>query len=121
MKKVNLLAVIVLALTCFSLKASAQTDFPGKWDVLLKGTPNGDIHMMITLKDSVGVLKGGYDDFETKTFKPFTKVEKKDDSASLFFSAQGYDLTLVLKLKDDDHVEGSLMSMFEATGVRVKQ
>ncbi|OOQ57994.1 hypothetical protein [Mucilaginibacter pedocola] len=121
MKKVSLLAVLVLALTGFAFKASAQTGFPGKWDVLLKGTPQGDIHMMVTLKDSVSTLKGSYEDFASKANTPFTKVEKKDDSVSLFFTAQGYDLTLVLKQADDDHLEGSLMSMFEATAVRVKQ
>ena len=123
MKKVNLLAAIVMVFMCFTMNASAQTPttfYAGKWDVLLKGTPNGDVHMMMTLTDSVGTLKGTYVEFESKKDVPFSKIEKKDSGIALNFSAQGYDLTLTLEKKDDDHVAGSLMSMFEASGVRVK-
>lgn len=123
MKKFNLFACVIVALMAFSVKASAQTPnsyFVGKWDILIKGTPNGDVHMMIALADSAGAVKGTYEDMETKKQTPFDKIEKKDNGVVLYFRAQGYDLNLPLEKKDEDHVAGSLMGMFESTGVRVK-
>ena len=39
----------------------------------------------------------------------------------LYFSAQGYDLTLDLTKVDNDNLKGSLMNMFEAKAIRVKE
>ena len=36
-------------------------------------------------------------------------------------AAAGYDLSLTLAKKDEDHVTGSLMAMFQAEGERVKE
>ena len=124
MKKVSLLAIVVLALMSFSFNANAQAPasfFAGKWDILIKGTPNGDVHMMTTFKDSAGVVTGTYADMESGKETPFTKIEKKDTGIVVYFSAQGYDLNLPLAKKDEEHIEGSLMGMFEATGTRVKK
>jgi len=123
MKKFNVSALIVVALVTLSIKVSAQTPnsyFVGKWDVLIKGTPNGDAHLLIALADSAGAVKGTYKDIESGKDTPFTKVEKKDNGLVLYFTAQGYDLNLPLDKKDEEHIAGSLMGMFAATGVRVK-
>jgi hypothetical protein len=50
-----------------------------------------------------------------------TKVEKDDKGIVLNFTAQGYDVSVTLQKKDDDHLTGSMMAMFECTGERVKQ
>jgi hypothetical protein len=42
------------------------------------------------------------------------------DKATVYFNTQGYDVNLELNKKDDDHVTGSLMGMFDADGDRVK-
>jgi hypothetical protein len=126
MKK-NLLtftAVLVAALL-FTLKSNAQATtsayYAGKWDVLVKGTPQGDAHLLFTLADSAGTIKGTFTDPETKKEVPLTRAELKEDKLTLYFTVQSYDVSLLLAKKDEDNVTGSLMSMFEATGVRVKK
>ena len=49
-----------------------------------------------------------------------SNVELKDTTITLYFTAQGYDVNMLLNKKDDDHVTGSLMSMFDAEGERKK-
>ncbi len=52
-----------------------------------------------------------------------SKIDKADISATsttVYFVAQGYDVNLLMNKKDEDHITGSLMSMFDAEGERVK-
>ncbi len=48
------------------------------------------------------------------------KVEISDSVATIYFNARGYDVTLTMNKKGDDHIIGSLMGMFDAEGDRVK-
>ena len=122
MRSLKLFAAVLVATLLFTVKTKAQTStyYAGKWDVLVKGTPNGDVHLMFTLADSSGAVKGTFTDPETKKENPLTKTEMKDCKLTLYFTVQVYDVSLVLAKKDEDNVTGSLLSMFEATGVRVK-
>jgi hypothetical protein len=126
MRKINLVFACLMAFVFIAVKAQAQTGtttyFIGKWDVLVKGLPQGDAHLIFNLADSAGHLKGVLVD-TTAAHKdiPLTKVEQADDTATLYFSTQGYDVNLVLKKKDDDHATGSLMGMFDAVADRVKK
>jgi hypothetical protein len=126
MKKFNLIFVSLMAFLLITATSYAQTSTPnyfiGKWDVLVKGLPNGDTHMKFNLADSAGHTKGVLED-TTAAHKdiPLTKVEQASDTITLYFTAQGYDVSLTLTKKDDDHVTGSLMGMFECTGQRIKQ
>lgn len=43
-----------------------------------------------------------------------------DTTATVYFTAQGYDVYLRLDKKGDDHITGSMMDMFDAEGDRVK-
>ncbi len=52
---------------------------------------------------------------------PLTKVDQDGDKVTLYFSTQGYDVSLVLAKKDDDHATGSLMGMFDAVADRIKK
>ena len=36
------------------------------------------------------------------------------------FTVSGYDVTMVIAKKDEDHSNGKLMNMFDAEGTRVK-
>jgi hypothetical protein len=49
------------------------------------------------------------------------KAEVADSSITLYFTAQGYDVSLLLTKKDEDHVAGTLMNMFDAEGERKKE
>jgi hypothetical protein len=108
-----------------SLSASAQSQnkadyFTGKWDVLVEGTPNGDTKMIVSLQRKDSTLTGVILDSTDQEIAKITKVEEKDKSVTLYFTAQGYDVYLLMEKKDDDHVTGNLMDMFEAKGDRIK-
>lgn len=125
MKKIalcNLLAIILMV-TAIKVNAQAQTNyFTGKWNVLVKGLPQGDAHMLFNIADSAGHPKGVLVD-TTAAHKdiPMTNIEQAADKITLYFSTQGYDVNLVLTKKDDDHATGSLMGMFDALADRVKK
>jgi hypothetical protein len=65
-------------------------------------------------------LTGVVQDSTGKEISKIDKVDLKDTTATVYFSAQGYDVNLVMNKKDDDHVTGNLMGMFEAEGERKK-
>ncbi len=125
MKKLKLVLAALLAFIFISVKGQAQTavsnSFAGKWDILAKGIPGGDKHIIFDVEDKDGKLGGTMTDPETKAVTPLTKVEKDDKGITLYFTAQGYDVSLVLHKTDEDHVTGSMMGMFDCTGERVKQ
>jgi hypothetical protein len=100
---------------------SGAAFFADTWDVLLKGIPQGDTHMMFKLQNNGGQISG---DITDATGNPVSKVDKAevtDTAIVLYFHAQGYDVSLTLNKKDEDHLAGSLMNMFDAEGVRVKK
>ena len=124
MKFLKLFTAVLAVTLLFSAKTNAQVTpayITGKWDVLIKGTPQGDAHMIFTLADSAGTVKGTFVDPETNKDTPLAKTELKDDKITLYFTVQSYDVSLVLAKKDEDNVTGSLLGMFDATGVRVKK
>jgi hypothetical protein len=49
-----------------------------------------------------------------------SKVELTQNEGTFYFTTQGYDVYLTLTKKDDDHVTGSMMGMFDAEGDRIK-
>jgi hypothetical protein len=102
--------------------AAAPGSLAGKWDILFKGLPNGDTHIIFNIVEQDGKWSGSYQDLETKKDVPLTKVEKDDKGVTLYFTAQGYDVNVAVERKDDDdHVKANMMGMFEGTGERVKQ
>jgi hypothetical protein len=107
------------------LAVNAQTTgadyFAGKWNVLVKGTPNGDARMFIVLDKKDTTLAGSVQDSTGKEMSKIEKVDLAADKATVYFNAQGYDVNLEMDKKDDDHVTGSVMGMFDAEGERVKE
>ncbi|MBS1533269.1 MAG: hypothetical protein JSU01_23420 [Bacteroidetes bacterium] len=143
MKKYKLIFASLAALMCFAGKMHAQgtatttaattttaaaatpastAALAGKWDILFKGLPNGDTHIIFNVVQQDGKWSGSYQDLETKKDVPLTKVETDDKGIVLYFTAQGYDVTVNVERKDDDdHVKANMMGMFDGTGERVKQ
>jgi len=107
-----------------SININAQTSgadyFTGKWSILVKGTPGGDAKMFFVLQKKDSTLTGVVQDSTGKEMSKFDKVEVNGNSATVYFNAEGYDVNVVINKKDDDHVTGSLMGMFDAEGERVK-
>jgi len=108
-----------------SMNVKAQTTgaeyFTGKWSVLIKGTPNGDATMFVTLEKQDTTLAGNIKDSTGQLDTKIDKVELNGDKITMYFNTQGYDVNLEMDKKDDDHVTGSMMGMFDAEGERVKQ
>ena len=121
MKRVSFLLVGIFFL---AFTASAQTSadyFAGKWNVLLKGIPGGDARLIFALEKKDSTITGVVQDSTGKEISRITNAELKENQITLYFNAQGYDVNLLLTKKDDDHVTGSLMGMFDAEGDRIKE
>ena len=114
-----------LFLLVLSFNAKAQTAagyFVGKWNVEVKGTPQGDSKMTIILEKKDGKLAGYMAPAQgTTDTTRFTKVEEKENSVTVYFTSGNFDVNLTLQKKDDDNVTGDLMGMFDAKGTRVKE
>ena len=124
MKKVNAIFTGVLFLF-LSLGVNAQTKngadyFAGKWNVVVIGTPNGDATMIFNLEKNDSTLTGIIVDTTGAEIAEISGCDLKDTELTLFFNASGYDVNLVMNIKDDNHVTGSLMGMFVAEGERIK-
>lgn len=109
-----------------SFNANAQTQpvndyYVGKWNVVVEGTPQGDGKMIVVLERKDGKLGGTISSNGATEPTKITKVEEKEKSITLYFNTTGYDVNLTLEKKDDDHVTGNMMDMFDAKGERVKE
>ncbi|GAA0879629.1 hypothetical protein GCM10009119_25970 [Algoriphagus jejuensis] len=94
--------------------------FDGKWEVLIKETPQGDavIPMRFETVDdkTVGYFMEDASGAEVK----MSSVTVTGDILNAAFTISGYDVTLDLKKVDEDFSSGSLMGMFTAEAKRVK-
>src|SRR5215470_4221025 len=111
---------LILALNVHSQTGAGADYFAGKRNVLIKGTPQGDARLFFVLEKKDSTMTGIVQDSTGTQISKLDKVELTANSATLYFNVQGYDVNLVMNKKDDDHVAGSLMGMFDADGERVK-
>lgn len=95
----------------------------GKWKFTVIGTLQGDTKFFTNLTRKDGKLTGELttpaDTSGTKI--PITKVEETTNKIVIYFTAQGYDVNLEYTKVDDNNLKGTMMSMFEATGLRLKE
>ncbi len=123
MKNLSLImaAVLIFISSTGVMAQSTGADyFSGKWNMLVKGLPNGDSKMIVILDKKDTTLVGAIQDSVGTEIGKFTKVEVKDNQATVYFTAQGYDVYMSMDKKDEDHVTGSMMGMFDAEGTRAK-
>lgn len=122
-KAISLFAGFFFLLVSFSAKAQNPTVdyFAGKWNVLIKGTPQGDAKLVFVLEKNAGSLTGSVQD---STGAVQSKIEKvdigTDNNITIYCNLSGYDLSIELKKKDEDKATGSLMSMFDVEADRIK-
>src|SRR5215472_10514189 len=116
MKKTNQLSIgLFILLLSFSAQAQSKLGgdyFLGKWNLLVKGLPDGDTKMSVSLEKTDTAYAGALNDSTGKEIAKFSKVEMKDTTVTVYFTAQGYDVYLRLNKKDDDHVRGTMLDMF---------
>ena len=111
---------LVLSIVSNAQSKAGADYFNGKWSVLLKGIPGGDSKMILILESKNDSIAGIVQDTTGTEISKITKVELKETEITVYFFAQGYDVNLLLIKKDEDHVTGSLMSMFDVEGERIK-
>ena len=125
MKKINvLLAGAFLILLSMGARAQAKTGadyFTGSWSVLVKGTPNGDSKMILVLEKKDSSMTGVIQDSTGKEMAKINNAELKPTQLTVYFTAQGFDVNLVMDKKDEDHTTGNLMGMFDAEADRIKK
>ncbi|MFD2939127.1 hypothetical protein [Flavobacterium notoginsengisoli] len=121
MKKLSVFIAATVCSLVFSFRANAQASeskFVGKW--ILQDTSKDDKNFMYITRD--GEKLGGYFTGEKGENKLiFTKIEEKENSMTCYFSAQGYDCYLFLESKDEKHLEGTMMDMFDYKATRVEE
>ena len=115
-----------LLLLFFVSAANAQTKtgadyFSGKWNVVLKDLPQGTTTLLFILEKQDSTIGGIIKDTSGVQISKIDKAELADSSITLYFTAQGYDVSLLLTKKDEDHIAGTLMNMFDAEGERKKE
>ena len=123
MKQISfILTTALLLLTSANLIAQHEPSdyFAGNWEILLEGTPSGDVTVNMTLERKDGKLEGNMSANDDEVTN-FTSVEEGEGSITLNWISQGYDVYLVLQKKDEDNISGSLMDMFSASGKRIKE
>lgn len=125
MQKLTILAAGLFSLL-LSVKISAQSKtgadfFAGKWNVLVTGTPYGDLKRVYILEKKDNGLSGTVLDGSTgKELTKCSKVDVKDNEVTLYYTSLGTDVNVVLAKKDEDHITGKALGMFDASGERVK-
>jgi len=125
MKRLTILTAALLSLVLsFHAQAQSKTGadfFAGKWNVLITGTPYGDLKRVYVLDKKDDGLTGTVLDSTGKEISKCSKVDVKDNAVTLYYTALGNDVSIVLTKKDEDHVTGRVMDMFGAKGERIKQ
>jgi len=123
MKKLSLIVVLVMGLF-FSPTLKAQSTanyFIGKWIITVLGTPDGDVKLTFIFERKDGKLIGAVRDTTDKEVSKITQIDENDKTINAAFNINSNDVTLSLEPVDDDHVKGSLMGMFDAKGMRIKE
>jgi hypothetical protein len=123
MKKVSFVFSFVLLLF-FAPEVQAQkneTYFVGKWDILIKGLPEGDKEALLKFELKDGKLSGSITDKAEQKDMPFTEVSLKDSVVTVKFDHSSGEVDMNLLKKDADNLTGQINSQFNLTGVRRKE
>jgi hypothetical protein len=124
-KTLFILSTIIIAfiVNTGSINAQAKNTgekyFIGKWKVMVYGLPDGNTKMTINIEKKDDKLIGNLAD-SAKTVPPLdlANIEVADSIFKATFSAQGMDISLMLKIKDDKNVTGNMMDMFDIKGTK---
>ena len=114
-------ALVVSFSSCALAQSKTGADyFIGKWNVLVKGTPQGDSKMILHLENKEGKLAGVVQDTTGNEISKLDSVALAGEEVTVYFNASGYDVYMNLKKKDEDHAAGGLLGMFDALADRIK-
>ena len=116
----SVLTLLLFASLSFANVVEDAAYFEGKWEVLVKDTPQGDATIPMRFETKDGVTKGYFVEAAGGEEKAMSSVNIKDGKLTAYFNITGYDVYVSLAKVDDDNASGSLMDMFPAEGKRVK-
>lgn len=126
-KTINIFAVSLILFLglVVSNKINAQDKakedfFLGKWKITAFGLPQGDTEMIFVLENKDGKIEGNVGDGKPETATKFSKIEFKENSVTVYYTSQGYDVYMTLEKVDEDNVKGTIMDMFDLKGKREK-
>ena len=94
--------------------------FEGKWEVLVKDTPQGDAVIPMRFETVEDVTTGYFQEDASGNELKMSSVTIEGETLMAAFTISGYDVTMDLKKVDEDFSSGSLMGMFTAEAKRVK-
>src|SRR5580765_699131 len=114
------IVLLVLSLSAHAQEKTAADYFASKWNVVVKGTPDGDRKMVFVLDKTENFITGEVQDTTGKVLSKIVKAEVRANSITLYFSMNDHDVSLELTKKDEDHSSGNAMGMFDAEAERVK-
>lgn len=124
MKSVKfLIAGMFFILFTLNLVAQDKTGidfYKGKWSIVAQG-PMGDLKMMIVFDQKDGKAVSTISDSDGKELYKVVSTEIKGKTATItFIGSQGSEVPMDFQPKDDNHIFGSILSMYDFTGERVK-
>lgn len=115
----SLIAVLAMSFVFASPLVSPKY-FEGKWEVLIKDTPQGNATIPMRFETKDEVTTGYFLEEGVEVEKKMSSVKITEDVLNAAFNISGYDVTLSLKKVDDETAKGDLMGMFDAIGTKVK-
>lgn len=126
MKKASIFFFVIFVGIAFRgiSQTTAPADFfAGKWEILVSGTPNGDVTFVTDLVRKDGKLTGELvNPSDPSGKRTLTKVEENGDKLNLYFdSSQAGEIAINLQKVDDDNLKGVLMDSFETKAKRIKE
>ena len=121
MKKLFLASLMLLCVASLAFAATNSPEyFEGKWNVLVKGTPQGDATIPMRFETKEGATKGYFMADESGQEYEMSSVSIIDGVLTAAFNIQGYDVDINMSEVDGDNAAGSLMGMFDLSASRVK-
>ncbi len=120
-KLITLFTLFCLVLTIAVANVTSNPEsFVGQWDLMIEGTPQGDIRVIMTLEKVDGVLVGNFKMAGTDQETKLSSISGSSESISFSFFAEGYDLYMNLKPDGENAVKGFLIDQFPVSGKRLK-
>ncbi|RZS95681.1 hypothetical protein [Cecembia calidifontis] len=123
MKKMSSLLTmlcLVISLAVASVPL-ASDNFVGEWDLLVEGTPQGNINVILTIERVDGKLKGKFRQIGSNQETTISNISEQENGITLYFFAEGYDLYLSLKAADEGKLSGYLVDQFPVKGQRASK
>ena len=116
------LVLVLLTSALFAQPEAAADDyFTGKWEVLVEETPQGDATIIFNLNREEGELVGNISAEGESGSTKIDRITETEDSITAYWIAQGHNVNITLKKKDENSMTGSLMNMFNSSAKRIQE